>query len=113
MPDMILNCVQWCFNQDGVMHRCTYANAFFLQRNACQAEHLSTICLHGPVEEGVLFNIPSFACTDLPAKDSMKLYPCEAGIDVPLCPLPEGVIYILVALQEVFGLKNMQTGYLL
>ena len=42
----------------------------------------------------------------------MKLYPCEACIDVLLCPLPEGVIDILVALQEVLGFKDMQTGFL-
>ena len=94
------------------MHRCTYADAFFFHCDAGQAEHLGTICLHGPVEEGVLFNIPSFACTDLPAKDSIKLYPREAGIDVLLCPLPEGVVDVLVALQEILGFKNMQTGLL-
>ena len=70
---MLIDRIQGCFYKDGVMHRRTYADAFFFQCDAGQAEHLGTICLHGPVEEGVLFNIPSFACTDLPAKDSVKL----------------------------------------
>ena len=94
------------------MYRRTYTDAFFFQCDTGQADHLSTIRLHGPVEEGVLFNTPSFACTDLSPKDSMNLYPREAGIAVLLCPLPGGGVDILVALHEVLGFKKMQTGFL-